>query len=356
MGPRQVPLGAMDANSTQAADSSSGAGPAGAQGAPAPSASPVWPSAPAAPAAPPAPNAPPTPAAPPAPSAPPAPAAGPAAGTGEQPPTAEWPSAPRAGDYQVNPDDPNNWDGSDPDETELPPANLWQRMKADPEYAPEHLALEAVRLLGPEASRWVQRTQARYPGMPADTVAQIAARRFVTFARLSGAAAGATGLPGAVIDVGVLAWTQARMVLHIAASYGIDPTEADRATDLLVLQGVHKYAQTARSALAVARGHETVDALLPTSKGQSPQMTQVFLKLGWKLAQMAGLKAAKKMFAKIIPGAAIILGTWANSSATKDLAKKTVALYRNAAPHPYQLPAGPGQPQADQRIEPQARP
>ncbi|GAA0905866.1 EcsC family protein [Virgisporangium aurantiacum] len=299
----------MDANSTQAADSSSGAGPAGAQGTPAPSA----------------------------------------------PPTAEWPSAPAAGEYQPVADDPNNWDGSEPDETELPPAGLWQRMKADPEYAPEHLALEAITRLGPEASRWVQRTQARYPGMPADTVAQIAARRFVTFARLSGAAAGATGLPGAVIDVGVLAWTQARMVLHIAASYGVDPTEADRATDLLVLQGVHKYAQTARSALAVARGHETVDALLP-AKGQSPQVTQVFLRLGWKLAQMAGLKAAKKMFAKMVPGAAIILGTWANSSATKDLAKKTVALYRNAAQHPYQLPAGPGQPQADQQIEPRARP
>jgi hypothetical protein len=335
----------MDANSTPAADSSSGA--AGAQGAPAPSAPPVWPSTPAAPAAPSAPGAPPAPGAPSAPAAP---------GTGEQPPTAEWPSAPQAGEYQVDPDDPNNWDGSAPDETELPPAGLWQRMKADPEYAPEHLVLEAVTRLGPEASRWVQRTQARYPGMPADTVAQIAARRFITFARLSGAAAGATGLPGAVIDVGVLAWTQARMVLHIAASYGIDPTEADRATDLLVLQGVHKYAQTARSALAVARGHETVDALLPTSKGRSPQMTQVLLRLGWKLAQMAGLKAAKKMFAKLVPGAAIILGTWANSSATKDLAKKTVALYRNAATHPYQLPAGPGRPQADQRIEPQARP
>jgi hypothetical protein len=297
----------MDANSTQAGDSSSGAGSTGAQGAPAPSAPPVW------------------------------------------------PSAPLAGEYQPAAAGPDEWDGSEPEETELPPAGLWQRMKADPEYAPEHLALEAVTRLGPEATRWVQRTRARYPGMPADTVAQIATRRFTTFARLSGAAAGATGLPGAVIDIGVLAWTQARMVLHIAAAYGIDPAEADRATDLLVLQGVHKYAQTARSALAVARGHETVDALLP-NKGQPTQVSQVFLRLGWKLAQMAGLKAAKKMFAKMVPGAAIILGTWANSSATKDLAKKTVALYRNAAQHPYQLPAGPSEPQADAQAEPQADP
>ena len=63
---------------------------------------------------------------------------------------------------------------------------------------------------------------------------------------------GATGLPGAVVDVGVLAWTQARMVLHMAAAYGVDPTDPERATDLLVLQRVHKVAETAR--LALGRG------------------------------------------------------------------------------------------------------
>lgn len=213
-----------------------------------------------------------------------------------------------------------------PGETEMPPGGLWQKMKADPQYAPEHLALEAVTRLGPQARFWVERTRAQYPGVDPDTVAQIAARRFTTFARLSGAAAGATGLPGAVIDVGVLAWTQARMVLHIAAAYGVDPTDRDRATDLLVLQKVHKYAQTARTALAVAAGNERAGALMGKS---SPQpLSSMLGQLTWKLAQMAGMKAAKRLFAKIVPGAAIILGTWANASATKDLARRTVALYR----------------------------
>jgi uncharacterized protein (DUF697 family) len=259
-----------------------------------------------------------------------------------------WPSAPPVGPPPGQPvatASADEWwrfgstaDGAEPgpDDTELPPQGLWQKMRADPEYAPEHLALAAVQQLGPAARGWVDRTRARYPGIPADTVAQIAARRFTTFARLSGAAAGATGLPGAVIDVGVLAWTQARMVLHIAAAYGVDPTGPERATELLVLQKVHTYAETARTALAVARGHEQAGALF--GKGASRPMGQMLVLLGLKLAQMAGVKAAKKMFAKMVPFAGVFLGTWANASATKDLARRTVALYRKPQAHPHALP------------------
>jgi hypothetical protein len=34
------------------------------------------------------------------------------------------------------------------------------------------------------------------------------------------------------------------------------------------------------------------------------------------------------MFAKVVPGAAVILGSWVNSAATKDLASRSRALYR----------------------------
>jgi hypothetical protein len=47
-----------------------------------------------------------------------------------------------------------------------------------------------------------------------------------------------------------------------------------------------------------------------------------------KLAQMAGVGAAKRMVAKVVPGAGVVFGTWANSAATKDLAQRTQALYR----------------------------
>ena len=226
-------------------------------------------------------------------------------------------------------------------ETTAPPTGLWDRMKADPQYAPEHLALEAVRRLGPEAHEWGMRTRAQRPGIPPEMLADLAVKKFVNLARLSGAVSGATGIAGAVVDVGVLAWTQARMVLHLAAAYNVDPRDPERATDLLVLQKVHKVAETARLALGVAAGREKPGALM---RGGKP-VHQVLVTLGVKLAQMAGVRAAKRIFAKIVPGAAIILGTWANSSATTDLAKRTRALY---APRAYywaaQQPALPPAP------------
>lgn len=210
--------------------------------------------------------------------------------------------------------------------TEAPPLKLWDRMREDPQYAPEHLALEAVRRLGPEAAQWAARARAEQPGATAETLAEQAVRKFVNHARLSGAVSGAAGLPGAVIDVGVLAWTQARMVLHVAAAYGVDPQHGDRATDLLVLQKVHKVAESARLALGVAAGRERAGALFGGAGGQNP-LGKVMLRLGVRLAQMAGVRAAKRIFAKVVPGAAIVLGTWANSSATKDLAVRSRALY-----------------------------
>jgi hypothetical protein len=225
--------------------------------------------------------------------------------------------------------DPDPIAGDDP--SAGPPGSLWARMKADPQYAPEHLALEAVRRLGPEAQRWADRQRALNPGITPGTLGQLAVKRFTNHARLSGAVSGATGLPGAVVDVGVLAWTQSRMVLHMAAAYGLDPAHADRAMDLLVLQRVHKVAESARLALGVAAGRERASRLF-TTVAERP-LTGVMLKLGAKLAQMAGIRAAKRMFAKVIPGAAVILGTWANSAATKDLARRTRDYYgSNATP------------------------
>ncbi|MDI6101534.1 EcsC family protein [Actinoplanes sp. NEAU-A12] len=201
-------------------------------------------------------------------------------------------------------------------------------MKADPQYAPEHLALEAVRRLGPEAAAWRARMSEERPESGPDELAALAVKRFTNMARVSGAVSGAAGLPGAVLDVGVLAWTQARMVLHIAAAHGADPVDPDRATEILVLQRVHRLAETARTALGVAAGRERASRIFTGDSGRP--LASVLFRLGVKLAQMAGVRAAKRLFAKMIPGAGVILGTWVNSAATKDLAQRAQEHYRNA--------------------------
>ncbi|GIF39759.1 EcsC family protein [Actinoplanes xinjiangensis] len=211
-------------------------------------------------------------------------------------------------------------------ETIAPSGTLWARMKADPQYAPEHLALDAVRRLGPEAAAWHARLRRERPDLDADGLANLAIKHFTTLARVSGAVSGAAGLPGAVVDVGVLAWTQARLVLHVAAAYGADPAAPERATDLLVLQRVHKVAETARTALGVAAGRERASRIFTGDSGRP--FAGVLVKLGVKLAQMAGVRAARRLFAKMVPGAGIILGTWVNSAATKDLAKRAREHYR----------------------------
>lgn len=215
-------------------------------------------------------------------------------------------------------------------ETEAPPGTLWSRMKSDPQYAPEHLALEAVRRLGPEAALWADRMRTEHPDATDDAIAELAVHRFTNLARISGAVSGATGLPGAILDVGVLAWTQSRMVLHIAAAYRLDPTVTDRATDLLVLQRVHKAAEGARLALGVAYGRERASLLF--AGAVCGPLGGMMVKLGLRLAQMAGVRAAKRVFAKMVPGAAIVLGTWVNSAATKGLAVRARDLYRGTPP------------------------
>ncbi len=212
------------------------------------------------------------------------------------------------------------------------PTGLWEKMRADPQFAPEHLAVEAVRRIGPQATTWVDYVRRGQPNLDRDQIAQIAAKKFTNIAGLSGAVSGAAGLPGAVVDFGVLAWTQARMVLHLAAAYGVDPSHPDRAIDLLVLQRVHTIAQTARAALGVAQGRESIGAVITASSGAGRTgTTRLVGQLTVKLARMAGVRALKRLFAKVVPGAGVILGHWANRSATKELAARATAHYRSVA-------------------------
>jgi hypothetical protein len=97
-----------------------------------------------------------------------------------------------------------------------------------------------------------------------------------------------------------------------------------------VLQRVHKGPSTARLALGVAAGRERASRLF-AGVAVRP-LSGVVVKLGVRLSQMAGVRTAKRVFAKVIPGAKIMLGTWVNSAATRDLADRARCRYREAAP------------------------
>jgi hypothetical protein len=189
-------------------------------------------------------------------------------------------------------------------------------MKADPEHAPEYLALAAVERFGPEARDWL----AKNPG----TDVQAIQKRFVRLSQASGAAAGVTGAVGAVLDIGVLAWNQARMVLYLAAALGQDPTQPDRAAEMLILRGLQTKLDAARTAIDVARRKQPVKGNLPTK--------QVYATLAWQLARMAGLAAAKRLALMVVPIAGAPLGALTNGSATKKLAKDAIKYYTERKP------------------------
>jgi uncharacterized protein (DUF697 family) len=207
-------------------------------------------------------------------------------------------------------------------EVRLLPDGLLARMRADPVHAPEHLTLAAVERLGPEARDWVIAMRRRHPAATDENLARHARTRFVRLARYSGATAGVLGLPGAIVDTGVLAWTQARMVLHLAAVYGHDPADRERAAELLVLQQVHTVIATAETALDVAARRAAPADLLRHTSGSS-------LAVARALAGMVTGHVARRALLKVVPLASVPLGAMANAGSTKRLADRTIAYYRD---------------------------
>ena len=216
------------------------------------------------------------------------------------------------------------------DRPSLLPEGLFDRMRADPVRAPEHLALAAVERFGPEAQAWIAEFRGRFPMVTDAHLATVTRTRFIRLSRYSGAVAGVAGGVGAVVDFGVLAWNQARMVIYLAAIYGEDPTSRERAAELLMLQNVHKVMGAAETALDIASRRAAPADLL---KHSDRLRTGSLVTLAVVLARMAGMKLAKKGLMKVIPFAAVPLGAMANASSTKNLADKAIAMYAHRRYH-----------------------
>ncbi|MER7587312.1 hypothetical protein ABTW72_07230 [Micromonospora sp. NPDC127501] len=196
------------------------------------------------------------------------------------------------------------------------------RVLDHPGFAPELLALAAVRTFGPDAVGWAAGLRARYPDASADGLARLATRRFVRSAGAGGATAALAGFFAPLAELAAVLWTHSELVLHLAAAYGEDPTHPDRAVDLLVLTQVHPDRASAAAALAAA---ETAGEPV---EGAWPRAAEAAWRLAAPLTAQAGGWVALRLVARLLPGAAVLAAALGDAAAADRLAARTVAVYR----------------------------
>jgi hypothetical protein len=190
--------------------------------------------------------------------------------------------------------------GPAPAKDEVQRAPLWAMIVADPGFTSEHVAREAVRRVGADARDWVAWVRGRYPGAGADAIARLAAQQYATIARRHGTGTAAAGLAGSVAGVGDLARIQARLVLTVAAAYGLDPTSMDRARELLELMRV-------------------------------PRLTQPTLAAVRNGGRLFGAVVLRRVAAALVPFGGAIAGAVHGGRSTEDLAARAIERYRNQA-------------------------
>ncbi|WP_253866113.1 hypothetical protein [Micromonospora sp. WMMA2032] len=196
------------------------------------------------------------------------------------------------------------------------------RLRDHPGFAPELLALAAVDALGPRARDWVEQVRRAYPQADADGVARLATRRFVRMAGTGGALAAGAGLFAPVAELTAVLWTQANLVLHLAAAYGREPAHPDRAAELLVLTSVHPDDGTARAALAAARAADE------PADGPWGRVAEAAWRLATPVAAQAGGWLGLRLAARLLPGAAALAAATGGTAAAERLAARAVARYR----------------------------
>ena len=198
------------------------------------------------------------------------------------------------------------------------PGSLWERLRADPARAPEHIALVAAERHGPAAEQWAAEKRRRY-AHDGRELAAMAKRRHATLARFEGAATGVGGVFTMVPDMVALAWIQSRLVFFVAAAYGYDPRDPMRPAELLVLMGLYEDVAAARAALDGA-GTTIAESFV----GSRLQREEA---LAMRLAKMVGKRGARKFAGRLIPFAAIAFNAVGNERDTRALADRAIRFY-----------------------------
>ena len=194
----------------------------------------------------------------------------------------------------------------------------WAALVADPGHAPELLALAATQTIGPRAREWAARNRAAYPSATPDALARLAVSQFTRFGSVSSVFAAIAGSYAPIALLGAAAFTHAELALHIAAAYGLEPTDRRRAVDLLVLTRVHAQREDAEAALAEAERHSYDNAGL----------TDATWRLGRMIAAQAGGWAAVRAVNHFFPGASLLVATLTSRGAARAMAARATVHYR----------------------------
>ena len=196
---------------------------------------------------------------------------------------------------------------------------VWAALVADPGHAPELLAVAATQTIGPRAREWASRTRAAYPGATPDALARLAVSQFTRFGSVSSVFAAVAGSYAPIALLGAAAFTHAELALHVAAAYGLDPSDRERAVDLLVLTRVHPGREDAVAALAEAEKHSY----------DSAGLTDASWRLGRMVAAQAGGWAAVRAVNHFFPGTSLLVATLTSRGAARAMAARATLHYRS---------------------------
>jgi hypothetical protein len=207
---------------------------------------------------------------------------------------------------------------TDIEQLDRPPKRVWERMLAEPDRAPEYIALAAAERFGPQAAEWVRIAGA---GHTPDELARIAVKKHVRLARLEGGALGIGGVVTAAPDLVALLWIQSRMVFYIAAAYGYDPCHPMRPAEYLALQGLYDTPAEAREALDGV-GKRMAQAMVERAvTGRRSDALHL------KLAKYIAKRMARRYAARLVPFVAAPIGAIQNGNATKALGRRALDYY-----------------------------
>ena len=205
------------------------------------------------------------------------------------------------------------------EQLDRPPKRLWDRMLAEPDRAPEYIALAAAERFGPQAEEWVRIAGA---GHTPDELARVAYKKHVRLARLEGGALGIGGVITAAPDMVALLWIQSRMVFYIAAAYGYDPLHPMRPAEYLALQGLYETPAQAREALDGV-GKRMAQAMVEKAVLSGRRTDALHLRLAKYIAR----RLARRYAGRLIPFIGAPIGAIQNGNVTRDLGKRALSYY-----------------------------